>query len=109
MINAFKANLVGGTVTLTPATGITGTLEVGETNSGTVSIPAGCLWVKIENAGLVVSGDSPGNITVNGSAFSVGRIEQFNSYFDNETNQFIALPSITIFSAGSRVRYSYFT
>ena len=108
MINSFKANLSGSTVTILPASPITGTLQTGEANTGTISIPAGALWVKIENAGLVVSGDSPGAITVNGQTWTVGRNETFLAIFDNANNEYISLPAISIVSAGSRVRYSYF-
>lgn len=107
MINAFKANLTGSTVVIDPADSDSSNVVFGEINSGTFTIPAGCFWVKIENAGLVVSGDSPGNITVNGGTFTVGRIEVINANFDNANNTFFTLPSFAIVTAGSRVRYSY--
>lgn len=109
MINSFKSPVVtGATVSITPATGVTGTLNTGEANSGTVTIPAGTLYVKIENAGMVASGDTPGNITVNGQPFTPGRIEIFNAIIDPSTNEFIHLPQIDIVTTGARVRYSYF-
>lgn len=111
MINSFKAADIavsGLSVSITPATNVTGTLVTGETNSGTITIAAGALWVKIENAGLVVSGDSPGNITVNGATWTPGRNEQIYAIFDPAENDYIHLPQITIITAGARVRYSYF-
>jgi len=111
MINSFKAaNIDVGSlsVSITPATGVTGTLTTGEANSGTVTIPAGALYVKIENAGMVASGDTPGNITVNGQPFTPGRIEIFNAIIDPQNNEFIFLPEIEITTSGARVRYAYF-
>lgn len=109
MINSFKSPVVtGATVNITPATGVTGTLVTGEANTGTVTIPAGALYVKIENAGMVVSGDTPGNITVDGQTFTPGRIEIFNAITDPSTNEFIHLPQIDIVTTGARVRYAYF-
>ena len=109
MINSFKSPvLTGATVNITPAADVEGTLVTGETNTGTTTIPAGALWVKIENAGLVVSGDAPGNITVNGATWTPGRNEQIYAIFDPAQNDYIHLPEITIVTSGARVRYSYF-
>ena len=111
MINSFKAADIavsGLSVNITPATDTEGLLVTGDTNTGTITIAAGALWVKIENAGLVVSGDAPGNITVNGATWTPGRNEQIYAIFDPAQNDYIHLPQITIVTTGARVRYAYF-
>lgn len=109
MLNSIKgATLSGLSVGITPPSGVTGAITTGESNSGTINIPAGALWVTIENAGLVVSGDAPGAITVNGGTWTVGRKETFNAILDSANEEYNNLPAITIVTTGSRVRYSYF-
>ena len=78
-------------------------------STGNVSIPANCLWVKIRNAGFVRDGDIEGNITVNGSSWSVGRDEHFEQKRDSVNRVLDLLPAFEIVSTGSRVFYSYAT
>jgi len=109
MLNSIKsATLSGLSVGITPPAADTGAITTGEANTGTVTIPSGALWVIIENAGMVVSGDTPGSITVNGSTWTPGRKETFQAVLDAPNETYYALPQITIVTTGARVRYSYF-
>lgn len=98
-----------GAVTATiSATTSNGTITTSET-TGLATIPAGALWVKIKNAGAVVSGDLPNSATIEGGSWKVGREEKWTATFDVNAGDYIKLPEININANGARVYYTYFS
>lgn len=109
-----------GAITFTPGSAsVAGSVSISATTSnGTVTnvesltaitIPAGALWVVIENAGLVESGDAAATGTVEGADWTVGRKERFEAVYDPNAGDFVKLPEINITCNGSRFRVSYFS
>lgn len=102
------ANLSGVTVDITPP--VAGTLNITTLETtGAFAIPAGCLWVKIRNAGFVQDGDLEEEATVAGSSWSVGREEVLTAFLDEVLSVYKRLPAIAGNGNGSRVFIAYST
>jgi len=102
------ASLSGVSVSIDPDAAATLAITTSET-TGAFSIPAGCVWVNIRNAGFVQSGDLEANATVSGASWSPGREERWEAYRDTATGEFLTLPAITGNGNGSRVFITYAT
>lgn len=83
-----------------------GTVITGST-TGAATIPAGCIWAEIANAGAVVAGDLPNVATVGGANWHIGRKERWSAEWDVSAGQYVKLPEININGNGARVFYSY--
>lgn len=94
------------TVDVTPPIDGAAAIVTGEI-TGTITIPAGCYWIRIRNAGFVQTGDVEGEATINGGNWSVGREELFTATLDEVAQVYKKLPAIAINGNGSRVFYSY--
>jgi len=100
------ASITTGNISITPPTAGTTTITSLEA-TGSFTIPAGCYWVRIRNAGFVQDGDLEVSATINGSSWSVGREELYTSTLDEVANVYKKLPAFTGNGNGSRVFYSY--
>lgn len=110
MINSIpKSNINTGdiTVEITPPTEANQSITILEFNSGSQTIPANSFWAIIENAGLVKSGDVPGDITINGASVSVGFKNKIESFYDTHNEVLEKNPAFTVVTTGSRVRIVY--
>lgn len=96
------------TVEVTPPVAGTLAITTSET-TGAFAIPAGCLWVKIRNAGFVQDGDLEEEATVAGSSWSVGREEVLTAFLDEVLGVYKRLPAIAGNGNGSRVLIAYAT
>lgn len=105
-INANLPSSFSGNVNITPPGSGTTTITTGETTSA-FSIPAGCYWIRIRNAGFVQDGDLEVSATVGEVAWSVGREELLTATLDQASNVFKKLPALSGNGNGSRVFYSY--
>jgi len=98
---------VSGSITATiAAKSEIGAITTNEIN-GTVTIPAGALWIELTNAGAVKSGDLPNTGTVNGGDWSPGRKEKWAAEWNTNLNEYNYLPEITIDTNGARFFYTY--
>ena len=95
-----------GSVSVDPPAAGSLTTVTGET-LGPVNIPAGALWIKIRNAGIVQQGDQEKAATIDGQSWSVGREETWEAVFDSAAEEYKRLPAVSINANGSRVFYSY--
>lgn len=107
-ILAPTATVNTGDITVDPTPPAAGTLTI-ETleTTGSFTIPAGCLWAKIRNAGFVQDGDLEVEITVDGQSWSVGREEILQAWLDEVAQVYKRLPEISGDGNGSRVFIAY--
>lgn len=75
-----------------------------EISNGTINVPAGSIWIEIENVG----GEDANDITVNGDVWSVGARRLFPVLEKNHaTNQQPRYGAFEIITTGSLVRVNW--
>lgn len=99
-------SLAGVEVTIAPPDASALTITSAET-TGAFAIPAGALWIKIRNAGIVQDGDAEVSATIAGASWSVGREEMWEAMYDTAAQEYKRLPAVAGDGNGARIFYTY--